>query len=127
MMYLLDTCTFLWELHDDPRISDNASKIIEESDKLYLSIATFWEIAIKKTLKKLEIKESITDLAEVCMKNDITILPIKVNYLERIQTLPFIHNDPFDRLIMATNIEEGTTLVTCDSKIKLYENIKQTW
>lgn len=60
-----------------------------------------------------------------CCENHITILPIKTEYLEKIQYLPKIHNDPFDRLIMATAIEENLILLTNDGKIKKYKEVKQ--
>ena len=75
-------------------------------------------IAIKKTIKKLDIEESITDLENICNKYDIMILPVKTRYLERIQQLPMIHGDPFDRLIMATALEENFRLITHDSNIR---------
>lgn len=126
-MYLLDTCAFIWELHDDERISPKASEIIEGSDKLFLSIASLWEIAIKKSIGKLEMQESVTELGRLCVDSGITILPIIISYLETIQRLPFIHNDPFDRLIIATAVDENLILITGDSKIKTYSDIQQIW
>lgn len=99
-MYLMDTCVFLWFLEDDARLSPKAREVIESSG-LYLSIASFWEIAIKKSIHKPA-------------------------YLEQIQQLPMIHNDPFDRLIMATAKEENLTLITYDTKIRKYD-IKVLW
>lgn len=126
-MILLDTCAFLWFLHDDPMLPERIAKRIEESEKAYLSIVSLWEIAIKKTIKKLDIPETVNELAEKCEEKLISILPIKTDYLERIQNLPMIHADPFDRLIMATAIEENLTLLTDDRKIKLYKNVMQDW
>lgn len=65
-----------------------------------LSIASLWEIAIKKTINKLDIEESVTDIEKICDDYGISILPIKKKYLERVQILPVIHSDPFDRLII---------------------------
>ncbi len=125
-MYLIDTCAFLWFLDDNLSLSANAREVIEKSDRLYLSIASLWEIAIKKTIKKLDIEESITDLGNICKQYNIIILPIKIRYLERIQQLPMIHGDPFDRLIMATAMEENLLLITHDSNIRKY-NIDLFW
>lgn len=75
----------------------------------------------KKAIRKLDIEESITDLETICMHYGITNLPIKIPYLEKIQQLPPIHNDPFDRLIMATALEEQLLLITHDSNIKKYD------
>lgn len=127
-MYLIDTCAFIWELHNDPNMSVKAAEVMERDEaELYISIVTFWEIAIKKTLGKLEVQESVTELGKACIDHNITILPIKMEYLERIQKLPYIHKDPFDRLIIATAIEEGLTILTGDEYIKQYNEVKQLW
>lgn len=127
-MYLIDTCAFIWELHNDPNMSVKAAEVMERDEaELYISIVTFWEIAIKKTLGKLEVQESVTELGKACIDHNIMILPIKMEYLERIQKLPYIHKDPFDRLIIATAIEEGLTILTGDEYIKQYNEVKQLW
>ena len=80
-----------------------------------------------KNIKKLDIPETVKELEKKCEEKQILILPIKTDYLERIQNLPMIHADPFDRLIMATAIEENLTLLTDDGKIRLYESVMQEW
>ena len=120
-MYLLDTCALLWFLEDNPKLSKKARDIIGKSNNLCLSIASLWEIAIKKTIHKLDMEESITDLEAICMMYGINILPIKTQYLERIQRLPMIHGDPFDRLIISTALEEKLVLITHDANIIKYE------
>lgn len=124
-MILLDTCVLLWFLHDDPVLSDKMMIQIEESENAYLSIASLWEIAIKKAIKKLNIPESVKELEKKCDEKNIMILPIKTDYLERLQMLPMIHNDPFDRLIMATAIEENLILLTDDRNIQKYQEVRQ--
>ncbi len=125
-MYLLDTCAFLWFLDDSPKLSLNARDIIGKSDGLYLSIVSLWEIAIKKTIKKLDIEETIIDLENICRRYGITILPIKISYLEKIQKLPPIHGDPFDRMIISTALDENLNLITHDSNIRKY-NVNLIW
>ena len=120
-MYLLGTCTLLWFLDDNGQLSQKARDIIGKSEDLYFSIASLWEIAIKKTIHKLDIEESVTDIERICDDYGITILPIKTKYLEYLQVLPMYHSDPFDRLIIATAIEEKMQLITHDSKIQKYE------
>lgn len=119
-MYLMDTCAFLWFLEDNEALSKDAKKAMEESEHLYLSIASLWEIAIKKSIHKLKIEKSITELERICYDLQITILPIKPQYLERIQRLPMIHGDPFDRLMISTALEENLELITQDAKIAQY-------
>lgn len=125
-MYLMDTCAFLWFLDDNPNLSVKARDAIGKSKDLYLSVVSLWEIAIKKTIHKLYIKESVTDLEEICNDFGITILPVKIPHLEKIQNLPMIHGVPFDRLIMATALEENLRLITCDSNIRKYD-IELLW
>lgn len=80
----------------------------------------------KKSIHKLSLSKSINELEEICNGLRITILPIKATYLERLQTLPMIHNDPFDRLIIATALEEKLQLITHDTKIRQYD-VKLFW
>lgn len=120
-MYLMDTCAFLWFLEDSMALSKDAKKTMEESENLYLSVASLWEIAIKKSIHKLNIEKSIIELEKICLDLHIEILPIKSQYLERIQKLPMIHGDPFDRLIIATALEEELVLITQDAKIAQYD------
>ena len=61
-------------------------------------IASLWEIAIKKSIDKLEFEHSIEKIAELCHEKDILILQIQPKYFDKIIKLPNIHNDPFDRL-----------------------------
>ena len=55
------------------------------------------------------------------------ILPLKLSYLAKLRQLPLIHRDPFDRMITATAIVEGYTLLTCDSEIVKYDEVKTLW
>jgi len=126
-MYLLDTCAFLYYLSDNEKLSSTARSIIETKEDVYLSQTTLWEIAIKKTIKKLDLAETTYDLERICSEGGISIIPIKNKYFETIQKLPYIHGDPFDRLIMATAMDEGLSLLTDDEKIPLYPEIKVVW
>lgn len=95
--------------------------MIENGEIVYLSIVSLWEIVIKKNLGKLELKQTMAELEQICQDADINILPIKTSYLDRLGTLSEIHGDPFDRLIISTAMEEGLSIVTHDSKIARYD------
>ncbi len=125
-MYILDTCAFIWSVLDDPKLSDTVSDILAGSEAVYISKATLWEIAIKKTTGKLNLRHNTFELEQICIDEDINILPLKLRYFERIQNMPLIHRDPFDRIIIASAIEEGYTLLTNDSEIIKYE-VKTIW
>ena len=128
MSYLVDTCSFIWYVLNDKNLSQRVKNIILGSDSVYISYATLWEIAIKQTTGKLKsITMSAYEIAELCRDNGIIILPLKLSYLERIKQLPLIHKDPFDRIIIATAIEEDYTLLTNDSEIIKYKDVKTLW
>ena len=125
-MYLLDTHTLLWFLRDSPQLSKKALEIITTENKVYVSIASLWEIAIKKSIGKLEFKHSIEKIAELCHEKDILILQIQPKYFDKIIKLPNIHNDPFDRLIISQAIIENLVIITKDTIIPKY-SVKTIW
>ncbi len=128
MKYMIDTCTLIWYMTRDKKLPDSIRDIIYNSDNVYVSITTLWEIALKQTTGKLSsVTKSIYEIAGLCGNNGIVIMPLKFAYLEGIKRLPFIHNDPFDRIIIATAIEEDLTLLTKDSEIIKYDGVKTLW
>lgn len=125
-MLLLDTHTFLWFVNADKKLPKNTSDMIEEDQTVFVSIASFWEITIKNSLGKLDLDIQVTDLMSSCVDDGLTILPIKASHLEVLKTLPWIHRDPFDRLLISQAISEDLTFVTVDENIKKYD-LKTTW
>ena len=120
-MYLLDTHTLLWFLNDDPKLPEKTKELIGISPDTYASIASFWEIAIKNSIGKLEMHDSITRVMELCNEKQIGILPIKAMHLECLKTLPPIHRDPFDRLLICQATAEDMTLISADENISKYD------
>lgn len=120
-MYLLDTHTLLWALFSENALSENAKKFILDDNDIYVSIASLQEIAIKQSIGKLETKESIEIIARICRDEDFYLLPILPSHLDYLKTLPQIHGDPFDRLLISQAAIEGLTIITKDSKIPAYE------
>ena len=119
--FLLGTHAAIWFLNGDDRISKNAkSTITNFSNSKFLSIASIWEVAIKIGLGKLEFTGKTDGLIKLAETNGITILPIKPGYLSTLETLPLIHRDPFDRLLVATAIYEQMTIITADENIAKY-------
>ena len=126
-MYLLDTNALLYFLYDSEKLSKRASEIIYHNDeKISVSIVSMWEIAIKSSIGKLEIKSSISKIVETCENEQFEILPIKPFHLDEIGRLPTIHGDPFDRLIISQAISENLVIITKDGTIPMY-NIKVLW
>ena len=126
-MYLLDTNALLYFLYDSTKLSPKASDIIyRNNEKIHVSIASFWEIAIKSSIGKLVIKSSISKIAETCEKEQFEILSIKPLHLDNIRQLPRIHGDPFDRLIISQAMTENLVIITKDETIPQYD-IKTIW
>jgi PIN domain nuclease of toxin-antitoxin system len=127
MTCLLDTHAFLWFILDDERLSAVAAKAIAESETVFISPASYWEIAIKISLGKYELQEPF----EVFMdreigQNDFTVLPISVRHAAFLTDLPLLHRDPFDRLIVAQAIAEAIPLISGDKALDAYE-IRRIW
>lgn len=122
MNFLLDTHALLWLFDDDDRLSENAKEIITNPDnKIFISIASFWEIAIKMSLSKLALDIPLEQLFDECEKVDINVLNINKKHLHFLTKLPFVHRDPFDRLIICQAIVENCTLVSADKTLFQYD------
>lgn len=126
-MYLLDTCAFIWYLEGSAKLSPRAASILAKSPDIFLSLTTLWEIAIKKTIQKLDLSFTTAELLAICERAGIRTIPISAEYFDIIQELPLIHGDPFDRLIIATAAREKLAILTDDEKIRRYPNIEVIW
>jgi len=121
MNYLLDTHTVLWFLGGDQQIPAKVVSEIENPDnKIFVSIGSIWEIAIKMSLGKLVYKDGFESLVQLIGSNGFEILQLSVEHLAELKDLEFIHRDPFDRLLIAQTRHEGLTLITKDSLIQRY-------
>ena len=128
MKLLLDTHTALWWVNEHEKLSSVAKAMLQSgSHPLHISMASVWEVAIKASLGKLYefdggSKAFLAKLANI----PITLLPIESRYLEMVETLPFHHRDPFDRLLAATAMVESMTILTADENIRKY-NVPSVW
>ena len=117
--YLLDTHILLWWLSDDKKLGKKRRDlIIKPSNHIIVSTASIWEIVIKKSLNKLKAPDN---LKEILYENDFEVLSITPDHALYLEQLPAIHNDPFDRLLIAQSICEDLTLVTADEIIPKYK------
>jgi PIN domain nuclease of toxin-antitoxin system len=122
MSCILDTHTVLWLAGDVPRLSDEAKRVIFDlENEKYVSIASAWEVAIKISIGKLDLDGGVAEFFRMVDENGFTFLPIEKKHVVSLQTLPFRHRDPFDRLLVATAMAEGMPLLTADQNIRLYE------
>jgi len=125
--YLLDTHTAIWFFNGNDSLSEIAKKIIlDTSNVKYLSIASVWEVAIKISIGKLDIIGKTKDFISDTENSGFTILPIRTAHLCALETLPMIHRDPFDRLLVATALAEEMRLITADKNIAQYD-VSQLW
>lgn len=120
-MILVDTHALLWFLSGDAALSTPARQAIEDNERVGVSIASLWEIAIKIGAGKLTIGRGFDGLVADLLDNDIEVLPLDVGHLRRLLSLPLHHRDPFDRVIIAQAIAEGLQLVTKDAQFAAYE------
>ena len=117
--YLLDTHIFLWSLDETKRLTEEVAKILKDPrNRIFVSVATAWEISIKQKKGKLPLK---TTLEECFRKSNFEILEIKLPHILQLENLPFYHKDPFDRMLVAQAIVEKLMIITEDGKINKYD------
>ena len=128
MRILLDTHTFLWWVWDAPELPAKARKYIANPDnECLLSLASVWEIAIKSSLGKLKIDRPLDQfIPEQLSANGFKPLEIGFRHIVQVNTMPFHHKDPFDRLLAAQAREEKLLIVSADPIFTQY-GIKRIW
>jgi PIN domain nuclease of toxin-antitoxin system len=118
---LLDTHLLLWAAGQPERLSEAASMLLSDPEnELTFSSASLWEIAIKHGLGRQDFKVNPRLLRRGLLDNGYSELPITSEHAVAIDSLPSIHKDPFDRILVAQAIVEGITLVTADPLIMQY-------
>lgn len=121
MKNLLDTHTLLWFVEGDERLSVSAKKAIEDANASnFVSIASLWEIAIKVSLGKLELKAPFSKIETQIIENGFQVLPVTFKDTVVLSTLPFHHRDPFDRIIISQCISEERAVLSKDRFFKEY-------
>lgn len=128
MRLLLDTHAFLWFIEGSTNLSERARKLIEDADnQRFLSIASIWEIAIKVSLNKLELKMTLSELVKQQVRgNAIEVLEIEPEHLDILVSLPFYHKDPFDRLIIAQSLTDELPILSKDTAFHDY-SVRVLW
>jgi PIN domain nuclease of toxin-antitoxin system len=127
MNYLLDTHTLIWFIIDDPTLPLSVKRQIEDTDnKCFCSIASIWEIGIKNSIGKLDLKFNLIEIIKITESSLIELLPIGVSHILENSNLPLHHRDPFDRLLIAQAQNENLTIITKDNAFSLYE-VKTFW
>ena len=128
MRLLLDTHAFLWFVLNDPQLSAAATALIADpANRIEISPASYWEIAIKIRIGKY----ALPDPLDVFMERELAVNGFRILHIEPrhtlpLTTLPFHHRDPFDRLLVAQAMTENIPLVSNDSVLDAYP-IKRLW
>jgi PIN domain nuclease of toxin-antitoxin system len=122
MNLLIDTLSFLWFTWLDAKLSATAHALMADpNNKLYFSPASFWEMAIKVSLKKLDLGEPYdVFVPREVGKLNLVILPIEIRHAGVLVTLPYHHKDPFDRMLIAQASVEAMPIVSADNVFDLY-------
>ena len=115
---ILDTHTFLWWRSAQSRLGAEARQAIAEAESVFVSMASAWETTVKVSIGKLTLDARFEDgIAE----SGFRPLPIAFRHLDRLAALPFLHRDPFDRMLIAQALADDLTIVTGDRRIARYE------
>jgi len=123
MRILLDTNVFLWFIMDDPRLTAVSRKLfLDGNNKLFLSIASSWEIFIKLGTGKLSIdcKDPAVFIKDQLTQNSIALLGITYEHTAILLSLPPIHKDPFDRIIIAQALHDKLPVMSSDAVFAEY-------
>lgn len=119
-MYLLDTHVLLWYFMGSEKLGNRAKNVIEKNLCFY-STATLWELGIKQSINKIDLKLKISELENIFIKSAFLKLEINAKQIDRLKNLVDIHKDPFDRLLIAQALENNLCLITADENILLYD------
>jgi PIN domain nuclease of toxin-antitoxin system len=128
MKLLLDTCTFLWIISDDPKLSDQARNLFQQANhEVFFSVVSMWEITVKYQLGKLPLPEPPWDYISRQRKQHlIDSLSLKEDDISHLNSLPDRHKDPFDRALICQAIQGSLALLTPDPLIRQYP-VKTIW
>jgi len=122
MRYLIDTHIVIWLAINASELPEGIRELIENPENdIYICSASLWEIAIKMNLGKMDLKRPLDKLLSDIKTYGFNVLQVEDEYLCNIITLPYIHKDPFDRLIISTALVENLVIITIDENIQKYD------
>jgi PIN domain nuclease of toxin-antitoxin system len=119
--FILDTHLLLWAAGNSTKLPSEARTIVnDESNELFFSAASIWEVAIKQGLGRDDFKADARLLRRGLLDNGYSELPIDSEHAVAVDSLPDFHKDPFDRILIAQAMTEGIILLTSDSAVAKY-------
>lgn len=121
MNYLLDTHIAIWAFSGSKKLGKEIQNLLtSEENRIYYSIASLWEVAIKHKVKPDKIPVSAEEFLQYCMMSDFSKLSIRDSHIIEYERLPNVHSDPFDNIILAQALAEDMILITHDSVFKKF-------
>ena len=126
---LLDTQAIIWFIDGDMRLPQKVRDTVKDPENsVSITVVSLWEIAIKRSLEKLKLATSLSDIQHQVVTKKVSILPLTVAHLETLENLAYKekHRDPFDRLIISQAITKNMTLISSDSHFKEY-SVQTLW
>jgi PIN domain nuclease of toxin-antitoxin system len=121
---LVDTHAALWLLGEDERLSPRADRLLTDaSNEVLLSAAVVWEVAIKRSLGKLDAPDGF---ARLLLDVGAVPLAVSIDHARAVRSLPWHHRDPFDRMLVAQASLEDAVLVSSDERLRAYE-VRVAW
>jgi PIN domain nuclease of toxin-antitoxin system len=120
MKVLIDTHVFLWGLTQESRLSEKVRALLPSSD-VWVSVASVWEIVTKVQIGKLSLPDPVGPYIRAQLTaNGVSVLPILLDHVLRIESMKLHHRDPFDRILIAQSLEESLPIVTSDPQFEKY-------
>jgi PIN domain nuclease of toxin-antitoxin system len=127
MKYLIDTQILIWFQLNDRQLKPAVKAILtERNNQIFVSDVSLYEIAIKKKVNKLpHFIASVDDVIDVIQKDKFKFMAISHSHILAYDNVPYLetHKDPFDRLLIATALAEGLSLISADEKFEMYTSI----
>jgi PIN domain nuclease of toxin-antitoxin system len=121
MKFLLDTHLLLWAAGNPDRLPAAARRLLDDlQNELIFSSASLWEVAIKRGLGRADFRVDARLLRRGLLDYGYGELPITSEHAVALDSLPSIHKDPFDRILIAQSMVEGITLLTADPLVAQY-------
>jgi len=122
MKYLLDTHTFIWLDSIPTYLSPNVARICKDpTNILYVSLASIWEMQIKINAGKLRLPKPLQEIVQWQQQNNfIQMLPVTLQHIFTLDSLPQHHRDPFDRILIAQTQVENLPIISRDSVFAQY-------
>lgn len=128
MRILLDTHAFIWFIEGNTQLPETIRSVIASGNHdIYVSIISFWEIAIKVNSGKLKISRTLPEIFVYAQENHFELLAIGSDAVCQLSNLVTHHRDPFDRLLIATAMTENLTLISADRHFQAYEGLALLW